>query len=688
MAQDLLIELGTEELPPKALKTFSDSFSQSILKALQEADLAFNGFKAFATPRRLALVVNDLVDKQEDKAVEKLGPAVAAAYDKEGNPSKAAEGFARSNGIAFSDLIETDTPKGPRLAARSVQQGQTTAALLPAIIEDALKALPIPKRMRWGASRNEFVRPVHWLVVMMGDDVVDTEILGIKSSNQSRGHRFHSPGSITVNAANYEAELATNKVVADYDKRQQQIADAVNAEATRVGGHAVIDEDLLHEVTALVEWPVALTGTFEERFLEVPAQALISSMKEHQKYFHLLDTNDQLMPNFITVSNIESSDSSKVIDGNERVIRPRLSDAAFFFETDKKQTLESRCEQLKKIVFQKDLGTVYEKTQRIAQLAAYIAEQVGFNSAKAERAGLLCKSDLVTEMVFEFTDLQGTMAHHYALNDNEDAEIAQALQEQYLPKGAGDALPETQTGIALALADRVDTLIGIFGIGQQPTGNKDPFALRRASLGILNIIVEKDLPLDLKDLFEKARSQFGELKDVNVVENALSYTIERFRAHYQAQSIKTEVYLAVAARNISNPLDFDQRVQAVNWFSQQDEASALASANKRVANILAKNAEEPISDTINDSLLTETAEQALVEQLNASAVVVEAASADANYRAVLEELTGLKDVVDNFFDNVMVMADDATLKANRLAILQQLRNQFLRVADVSLLAAK
>ena len=688
VTQDLLIELGTEELPPKALKSFSKSLTDSLISALKAADLNFENHKAFATPRRLALVVNGLDTKQADKDIEKLGPAVAAAYDKEGKPSKAAEGFARSNGATFADLVEVDTDKGPRLAYRSTSQGQLTEQLIPAMLEDALKALPIPKRMRWGASRNEFVRPVHWLALVLGDQIIDADVLGIKASNTTRGHRFHHPESITVSAANYPTALLDAKVVADFDTRQRQIRDAVEAQAQNIGGHAVIDDDLLNEVTALVEWPVALTGKFEESFLDVPSEALISSMKEHQKYFHVLDANGKLMPNFITVSNIESRDPAKVIDGNERVIRPRLSDAAFFFETDKKRTLESRCEQLKTIVFQKDLGTVYDKTQRLAKLAGFIADAAGFDIAKAERAGTLSKSDLVSEMVFEFTDLQGIMAHQYALHDGEDAEVAQALQEQYLPKGAGDALPETPTGIALALADRIDTLIGIFGIGQQPTGNKDPFALRRASLGILNIIVDKGLDLDLIALFEKARDLFPALKDDKVVAHALAYTVERFRAYYQAQGMKTEVYLAVAARDISNPLDFDQRAQAVNWFSQQEEAATLASANKRVANILAKNADQPVADSIDDSLLVEDAEKALVAALRETSNAVETAGAEANYRAVLETLTTLKQTVDNFFDSVMVMADDEALKRNRLAILQQLRNQFLLVADISLLAAK
>lgn len=688
MATDLLIELGTEELPPKALKTLSNSFGQSICQQLKEANLNFTDSHLFATPRRLAIKITGLDKQQADQTIEKLGPAVAAAFDKEGNPSKAAEGFARSNGVTFTDLQEVVTDKGPRLAFKSLVKGQATADLIPAIVETALNSLPIAKRMRWGSSRTEFVRPVHWLVLLLDNKIIDAEILGIKASNQSRGHRFHSPDFFTVDTNSYEADLLAKNVVADYNKRQNIISQQVNQEAAKINGVAQISQDLLDEVTALVEWPVALTGQFEESFLDVPAEALISSMKEHQKYFHVFDNNEKLLPNFITVSNIESTDPQQVISGNERVIRPRLSDAAFFFETDKKQTLDMRREALKKIVFQKDLGTVFDKTERLQQLSAIIAKNIGSDVNLAQQAAKLAKSDLVTEMVCEFTDLQGLMGYHYALHEGLNSEVAQSLYEQYLPKGADGQLPQSSTGCVLALADRIDTLIGIFGIGQQPTGNKDPFALRRASLGIINIIIEKHLDLDLQELYQAAADLHGDnLKQTDTVQQALAYSTERFRAYYQAQNMQTEIYLAVAAREITNPLDFNKRAQAVFNFSQLDAASSLAAANKRVANILAKQ-KGAINNTINNDLLVEDAERALVDALNAKGNDVETAAAANDYQAVLTTLASLKTVVDDFFDNVMVMADDENLKNNRLAILQTLRNYFLLVADISLLANK
>ena len=688
MAKDLLIELGTEELPPKALKKLSQSFGDSIQKQLKEAKLNFASAELFATPRRLAIKITALDEQQADQAVEKLGPAVAAAYDKEGNPSKAAQGFARSNGVDFADLEQVDTPKGPRLAFKSVLQGQATPTLIPAMIDTALSALPIPKRMRWGASRAEFVRPAHWLVLLFGDDVIDTTVLGVQSGKQSRGHRFHSPEAFDVSIASYEADLEAKNVIASFAKRQAMIKQQVEAEAANIDGVAQISADLLDEVTGLVEWPVALTGKFEERFLDVPAEALISSMKEHQKYFHVFDNNNALLPNFITVSNISSADPTQVINGNERVIRPRLADAVFFFETDKKITLQDRREALKKIVFQKDLGTVFDKTERLKKLSAFIAEKIGSDVAHATRAAELSKSDLVSEMVCEFTDLQGLMGYHYATHEGEHADVAIALNEQYMPKGADSALPQTQTGAVLALADRIDTLIGIFGIGQQPTGNKDPFALRRASLGIINIIINKALDLDLAQLYQFAADQHGtNLTDENTVAQALAYTIERFRAFYQAQNMQTEVFLSVVSRNVTKPLDFDSRAKAVYAFSQLDAAQSLSAANKRVANILAKQ-EATVSSDINADLLQEDAEKALVAALNAKGYAIEAAAAVNDYQTVLNTLAELKTEVDAFFDNVMVMADDEALRNNRLAVLQTLRNYFLLVADISLLAAK
>ena len=683
MSQDLLIEIGTEELPPKALSSLSASFTDSIINAMTADLLSFDAHIAYATPRRLALIIEGLDDKQADREEEKLGPNVKAAYDADGNPTKAALGFAKSCGVEFSSVGTSQTDKGERLSYSQIIKGSNTASLIEAYVQTALSALPVPKRMRWGASRAEFVRPIKWVNLSFGSTLINANIMGVTTSNTTRGHRFHSPEDAVVNASNYEDVLREKSVIADFSERQSMIREQVEAEAIKIGGVAQISDSLLDEVTALVEYPVALTGKFEEAFLEVPAQALISSMVEHQKYFHVLDKEGNLLPNFITVSNIRSNDPSQVIDGNERVIRPRLADARFFFETDKKVTLESRLERLKAIVFQKDLGTVYDKSQRISKLAAIIANKIGANSAHAERAALLAKTDLVSEMVLEFSDLQGLMGKYYALNDGEDAAVAQAIEEQYLPKGAGGELPASDIGAVVALADRIDTLVGIFGVGQKPTGNKDPFALRRQSLGILNIIIDRELNLDLEDIFNESKSLFTVQLDENTVADVLSYTLERFRAHYQGQGFITEIYLSVAARNISQPLDFDLRVKAVAEFNEKPEAESLAAANKRVANILAKS-ESVISSDIQTNLLTEAAEKTLVDTIQSSSIQDALQSSD--YNIILNALANLKEPVDTFFDQVMVMADDEAVKNNRLAILQTLREAFLKVADISLLA--
>ncbi|MCW8125359.1 glycine--tRNA ligase subunit beta [Microbulbifer halophilus] len=690
MAQDFLVELGTEELPPKALHTLTTAFAEGIEQGLKGAELAYGAVKAYAAPRRLAVAVSGLADKQDDKQIEKLGPAVKAAFDSDGNPSKAAEGFARSNGVTIDQLEHRDTDKGERLAFVSEQKGAETTRLLGDIVSHALAKLPIPKRMRWGDSREEFVRPVHWLLMLFGNSVVDAEVLGLKAGNTSRGHRFHCNRELEIHSAqDYVQKLREpGYVVVDFAERREIIREQVTFEANNVNGEAVIDDDLLDEVTALVEWPVALTGRFEERFLDVPAEALISSMKEHQKYFHVVDGDGQLMPFFVTVSNIESTDPVQVIRGNERVIRPRLADAAFFFDTDKKTGLEARREKLKQVIFQKHLGTVYDKTERLATLAPKIAERTGANPDWAERAARLCKSDLVTEMVFEFADMQGIAGYYYAENDKEPLEVAKSMYEQYMPKFAGDQLPTSDTGTVIALADRLDTLVGIFGIGQPPSGSRDPFALRRASLGIIRILVEKKLDLDLRHLLEQARDNYPRtaLGEYNsVVDEALNYILERFRARYEDQGISAEVFMAVAARKLSHPLDIDNRVHAVHTFSQLPEAAALAAANKRVSNILAK-LDGPAPTEVDESLLQEDAEKALHAAVKDARQQVDPLYADALYTEGLAGLAGLRETVDNFFDRVMVMADDEKLRNNRLALLAQLRDLFLEVADISLLA--
>lgn len=685
MSKHLLIELGTEELPPKALKTLAKSFEQSITSGLSEQSLNFSSAKVFATPRRLAVIVRDLDEKQADREEQKLGPNVKAAFDADGNPTKAATGFAAGLGVDVSELDRIDTDKGERIGLTQSIQGKECAQLVPEIVSNALQKLPIPKRMRWGSSRAEFVRPVKWLSLVFGEQVIEANILNIAAGNVSYGHRFHAPEAFEINADNYEAELEKRFVIADFNKRQQLIIEQVKTVANKVNANAVVQEELLDEVTALVEWPVALMGKFEERFLAVPAQALISSMVEHQKYFHLVDNNDALLPYFITISNIESQNPEKVIAGNERVIRPRLADADFFFETDKKKSLESRLPALEKIVFQKDLGTVFEKSKRVSSLAGFIAKMINANAEQAERAGLLAKADLVSDMVLEFPSLQGLMGMHYASNDGEADSIAKAIYEQYLPKGAEGDLPESLEGAALALADRIDTLIGIFGIEQYPTGNKDPFALRRQALAILNIIVDKKLTLDLRALYQQALSLYSNVSLVEgTVEKAIAYTIERFKAYYQSRDIITEVYLSVAEKGITEPLDFDARIYAVADFNKLAEAEALAAANKRVANILAKNNYTGGTE-VSEQLLQENAEKTLAKALDSAKAEFSALS---NYSDKLKSLASLKQPVDDFFDQVMVMADDEALKNNRLALLATLRELFLDVADISLLVQK
>lgn len=684
MAVDtLLLELGAEELPPKALDALSDAFAAGIEKGLQDAEIPFQTVTAFATPRRLAVQVTGLADKQPDREVERRGPALAAAF-KDGTPTKAAEGFARSCGVSVDELIHLETDKGTWLGYREQQQGDSVQALLPEMIRKTLQSLPVPKNMRWGASRAEFSRPVHWLVALYGSDVIAAEALGLEASRTTYGHRFHAPDAIQLeHADDYLAALENAYVLADRQQRRERIREQVLSEAEVQEANAVIDEDLLVEVSGLVEWPVALTGSFDERFLEVPAECLISSMKANQKYFHLLDDQGKLKPLFITISNIESQDPDQVISGNEKVIRPRLADAAFFYDTDRKHTLASRIPQLESVVFQQQLGTLADKARRSTAIATFIAERIHGDVAHAQRAVALAKCDLVTEMVLEFPELQGIMGRYYAEQDGEPAEVAQALEEQYLPRFASDAIPQSLTGQALALADRLDTLVGIFGIGQRPTGAKDPFALRRASIGVLNILVKGELNLDLRELLQVAADQHENLpKADGLVEEVLTYMLDRFRAWGQEEGISAEMYLAVRARPVTKPLDFARRLRAVKAFAQREEAAALAAANKRVSNILSKQ-EHDGSTQVEASLLQEAAEKALFEAVTASQQKVAPLFAAGDYQQALDTLATLREPVDAFFDQVMVMADDDAIRRNRLALLASLQALFLEVADIS-----
>jgi len=686
--ENLLVELGTEELPPKALKSLGLAFRDGIVEGLRQRELDFGEVQWFASPRRLAVLVHGVALQAADREVEVLGPPVDRARDDAGNWTPAAAGFARKQGVEPDALQSIDTPKGARLGLRSTLSGVKTRECLNEIIQGSIQQLPIPKRMRWGASRVEFVRPVHWVVAMLGQDCDHGEILGLPTGNTTRGHRFHSTGTITLQRPeDYAAALADARVVADFEQRQQMIREQVEIEASALKATAVIDQDLLDEVTGLVEWPVALTGSFEPRFLEVPAEALVSSMKEHQKYFHLVDQQGQLKPNFITLCNIESTDPVQVIAGNERVIRPRLADAAFFFTTDKKVRLADRVEQLKSIVFQKQLGTVYDKTMRVVQLAGALAEQIESPVDLAERAALLSKTDLGTDMVLEFSDMQGIAGSYYALHDGEEADVAAALAQQYWPRFAGDQLPESGTACVLGLADRLDTLVGIFGIGQPPSGSKDPFALRRASLAVLRIMVEKNLDLDLRECLELAAAQFPrDTLAEGTTDQVLVYMIERFRAWFEEEHIAAEVFRAVSARNLSRPLDIQRRVHAVDAFTRLPQAAALAAANKRVSNILDKLEDGHQFGEVSADLLQEPQEKALAEQLQTLARTSGEHLARDEYTQALACLADLRDTVDSFFDSVMVNADDSALRHNRLNLLKKLRDLFLQVADISQLA--
>ena len=717
--QNFLVEIGTEELPPKALKTLATSFADNVEAELNQAGLTFDKIEWFAAPRRLAVKVLNLATQQPSKEIEKRGPAVSAAFDAEGKPTKAAEGWARGCGISVEQAERIATDKGEWLVHRAKIEGQPTKNLLNGIVANALAKLPIPKPMRWADKTVQFIRPVHTVTMLLGDELIEGEILGVASARTIRGHRFLGEKEFEIQHADQYPQLLREKgsVVADFNERKAEILAKSQAKATALGGVADIEESLLEEVTSLVEYPNVLAAKFEERFLAVPAEALVYTMKGDQKYFPIYDKDGKLLPHFIFVSNINPEDPTAIIEGNEKVVRPRLTDAEFFFKTDLKQKLVDRLSRLETVLFQQQLGTLKDKTDRIEQLAGEIAKQIGADEAKAKRAGLLSKCDLMTNMVFEFTDTQGVMGMHYARHDGEDEEVAVALNEQYMPRFAGDELPKSLVASAVALADKFDTLTGIFGIGQAPKGSADPFALRRAALGALRIIVEKNLPLDLEDLVKKsvqsyesvAQTKFEEnlgkgnprpifaiqkdgesklsvaspLTNANVVKEVVDFMLGRFRAWYQDKGIAVDVIQAVLARRPTRPADFDARVHAVSHFRTLDSAEALAAANKRVSNILAK-ADAAIGE-INLTACVEPAEKALAEAVLALRTEVQPLIAKGDYTAVLDKLANLRAPVDNFFDNVMVNAEDPALRQNRLAILNTLQDLFLQVADISVL---
>ncbi|PYB86357.1 MULTISPECIES: glycine--tRNA ligase subunit beta [Pseudomonas] len=681
-AQDFLVELGTEELPPKALATLGDAFLAGIEKGLQAAGLNYTGKQVYAAPRRLAVLIRQLDVQQPDRSINIDGPPVQAAFNAEGQPTQAALGFAKKCGVELSDIDQS----GPKLRFSQHIPGKATVSLLPTIVEDSLNDLPIPKRMHWGASREEFVRPTQWLVMLLGDQVVDCTILAQKAGRESRGHRFHHPENVLITTpANYVEDLRKAHVLADFAERRELISKRTAELAMQQEGTAIVPPALLDEVTALVEWPVPLVCSFEERFLEVPQEALITTMQDNQKYFCLLDSEGKLLPRFITVANVESRDPKQIVQGNEKVVRPRLTDAEFFFKQDKKQPLESFNERLKNVVFQAQLGTVFEKAERVSKLAAFIAPYIGGSAANAGRAGLLSKCDLASEMVGEFPEMQGIAGYYYALNDGEPEDVALALNEQYMPRGAGAELPQTLTGAAVAIADKLDTLVGIFGIGMLPTGSKDPYALRRAALGVLRILIEKQLDLDLNVAVEFAVKQFGaKVKAAGLSEQVLEFIFDRLRARYEDEGIDVSTYLSVRALKPGSALDFDQRVQAVQAFRKLPEAEALAAANKRVSNLLGK-AEGAIADQVEPKYFDNANEFSLYSAIQQADQAVQPMAAARQYSEALARLAALRDPVDAFFEAVMVNAEDAKVRANRYALLSRLRGLFLGVADISLL---
>jgi len=688
---DLLVEIGTEELPPKALRGLMDAFAANLESEIDEARLEHGELHAYASPRRLAVIVEALSRGQEDRHYSQKGPPVAVAFDDDGKPLPPATAFAKKCGVDVSELGRVETEKGVWLVAETVEKGRTTAELLPALIETALADLPIPRRMRWGDGEAEFVRPVHWVVLLQGSDVVDGSVMGIRCGNTTMGHRFHSTGPITISAPSAYLQTLEEKghVIADFDVRRKLVEDGVDRMAKKANGHVVDGEALYDEVAALVEWPVPVLGSFDEAFLELPREVVVSTLTGHQRYFPIADDNDALLPCFVTVANLESKEPDKVRDGNERVIRPRLADAAFFWDSDRRKALSTRREALRDVVYQRGLGSLYDKSVRTAEIAASIAASLEMESEAVERAAGLCKCDLLTGMVGEFPDLQGTMGRYYAISDGEPDVVATAIGEHYQPRFAGDALPATDEGRVLAIADRLDTLAGIFTIGKKPSGNRDPFGLRRAALGVIRLSIECGLDLDLKALIAKSLElqPAGKEDPEELAESLYTFITDRLRRYFldRDADLDTETFDAVMARQPSSLVDFELRLQAVQAFLELDEAQSLASANKRIANILRQAGTTETTD-ISKKLLAEEAERSLYEALVAAEATVRPLLGARDYTRALQELAALRAPVDRFFDDVMVMVDDDDVKTNRLALLGGLRALFLDVADISRLS--
>ena len=690
-AQDFLVEIGTEELPPKALRSLMDALGQQLVNGIDEARLDHGDVQTFASPRRLAVLVHALAERQGDRTVEQKGPPTKIAFDDDGNPTPAAAAFAKKCGVAVSELGRNTTDKGEWLTFERVEKGKSVAELLPMLVERALGALPIPRRMRWGAGEAEFVRPVHWVVLLHGNETLDAKIMGIAAGNASRGHRFHSSGTITIKSPDSYLETLEKDgfVIADFERRREMVRAGVDAAAASAGGQVVEGEALYDEVAALVEWPVPVLGSFEEKFLALPRETVISTLTGHQRYFPVADGNGNLLPKFITVANLESKDPEQVRDGNERVIRPRLADAAFFWDNDRKKTLASREESLRDVVYQQGLGSVADKSQRVAAIAAWMAAAVEHSPEDVVRAALLAKCDLVTGLVGEFPELQGTMGRYYAIEDGETDAVAAAIGEHYQPRFAGDKLPASLDGQLLAVADKLDTLAGIFSIGKKPSGNRDPFGLRRAALGVVRILIESGLDLDLKALIAEAITQQpkGKFDNDETAADLYGFITDRLRRYFldRDAGLKTETFDAVMVRQPSSLLDFDRRLAAVQTFARLEQAGSLAAANKRIANILRK-AGNLDGLSVKKKLLQDDAELALFSALESAEEKVRPLLAVRGYADVLNELADLRDPVDRFFDDVMVMADDEAIRNNRLALLAELRALFLDVADISRLS--
>jgi glycyl-tRNA synthetase beta chain len=695
---DFLVEIGTEELPPKALRDLEQAFAENVRAGIESADLKAGSQRSFATPRRLTVLINDLELQQPPQSIERRGPSVKVAFDQDGKPTQAAQAFAKSCGVALQDLTRLQTKKGEWLLFRTEEPGHSANELLPTIVADALAVLPVPKRMRWGNSDVEFVRPVHWILMLLGTEIVTAEILGATAGRETHGHRFHSPQPLLVSKpADYAALLANQgHVIADFEQRRELIRQQAEDAAARLIGRAILDDTVLDEVTALTEWPVAITGGFDPKFLRLPEEVLIATLQDHQRYFPIRSADGGLMPNFIAISNLDSQDSDQVRQGNERVVAPRLADAAFFWDQDCRVTLDSRREALKHVVFQKALGSLHDKSTRVARLATAMAIDFDQDKASAQRAATLAKTDLLTELVGEFPDLQGRVGYYYAILDGETETVAQAIEEQYLPRQSGGPLPATPHGNILALADRFDTLAGIFATGKRPTGNKDPFGLRRTGLAVLRILIEKNIELDLVKYLRLAIAEqpvdkvdadnlFSELYEF-IIDRLKRYCLDGQSPSLKKGTVTPEIFESVRVRRIKSPLDFHQRLIAVCRFMQMDSAESLAVANKRIANIL-KSATDEFDSAVNPDLFEADEERLLYTAVGEIREAHVHDLEEKNYTEVLERLAELREPVDKYFDAVMVMAEDPDQRRNRLSLMNQLRQLFLDVADLSCIPA-